>query len=150
MSYFGIFMLPFEKAVVIFEISTLRFAWFQVSQKMLKFETKNVWFRYFWIGIWKKYCHIWNHHSQICLIAYYCEIMKIHKFGTKSALTGYICKILKSYCHSWNQHLQISVIAKFCVKPKTPKFGTKNALLGVLLNKNALFGYIWARILKKL
>ena len=134
MSYFGIFRLPFEKAVVIFKISTLRFAWFQISQKiktkMLKSETKNVWFRYFWLGIWKKYCHIWNHHSQICLIANYCEIMKMHKFGTKSALTGYICKILKNYCRSWNQHLQISVIAKFCVKPKTPKFGTKNALFG--------------------
>ena len=79
------------------------------------------------------------------------------KFGTKSALFGYFwARILKNYCHIWDQHpqicqkwvfnsyskfqcLRISVIAKFCEETKMPKFGTKNAL----------FGYFWARTLKK-
>ena len=29
-----------------------------------------------------------------------------------------------------------------------PKFGTKNANFGLFLTKNALFGYLWGRILK--
>ena len=31
---------------------------------MPKFGTKNAWFGYFWTGIWKQYCHIWNQHPQ--------------------------------------------------------------------------------------
>ena len=89
----------------------------------------------------KKYCHIWNQHPQICLIAKYHQIMKMTKFGTKSTLFGYFwARIFKNYCHIWNQHLQISVTVLFCKKTKMPKFGTKNTLSV----------YFWARILKKL
>ena len=52
--------------------------------KILKFETKNVWFGYFWAGIWKWYCYIWNQHTRICLIAKLREEIKISKFGTKN------------------------------------------------------------------
>ena len=84
-------------------------------------------------------CHIWNQNPWICLIAKYCEIMKMPKFGTKNALFVYFwASILKNYCHIWNQHPQICLIAKFCEETKMLKFGTKNAL----------FGYFWARILK--
>ena len=57
--------------------------------KMPIFGTKNALFGYFLAGIWKRYCHIWNPHPQICLIAKFCEKMKFHKFGTKNVLFEY-------------------------------------------------------------
>ena len=54
-----------------------------------------------------KLCHIWNHHSQICLNAKFREKMTMPKFGTKNALFGYFwTRIFKNYCHIWNQHLE--------------------------------------------
>ena len=43
-------------------------------------------------------------------------------------------------CGIWNQHLQTYQIAKIGEKLKFTQFGSRNAL----------FGYFWARILKKL
>ena len=104
---------------------------------MSKFGTKNTWFGYFGTGIWKRYCHIWNQHPRICLIAKVCEKTKIRKFGTKNVLFGYfLARILKHFCHIWNQHLRISVIAKFCEGTKMSKFESKNAN----------FGYFWPKI----
>ena len=43
MLYLGIFALKFEKAIVIFEINTLKFAWLQSllqNKKSLNFEPK--------------------------------------------------------------------------------------------------------------
>ena len=91
---------------------------FRIKIKKPKFGTKNALFWYFWtkmayLGIfglefYKYYCHIWNQHPQICLIAKFCEKEKIPKFGTKNALFGYFwARILKNYCHIWNQHPQI-------------------------------------------
>ena len=82
--------------------------------KMSKFWGKNAWFIYLRTGIWKKapsnlskckkHCHIWNQHAWICLNVKYCEIMKMPKFGTKSALFRYfwvrILKKLLSYLKS--------------------------------------------------
>ena len=34
--------------------------------KISKFGTKNTLFGYFWVRIFKKYCHIWNQHPQVC------------------------------------------------------------------------------------
>ena len=86
----------------------------------------------FGVELKKNLCEIWNHHPWICLIAKYREIMKIPKFGTKSALFGYfLARTLKNYCHNWNQHLRISVIVKFCEETKMLKFRNKNALLGI-------------------
>ena len=85
-------------------------------------------------------CHIWNQHPWIGVIAKYHEIMKIPKFGTKSASLGYFWgRIAKTYCHIWNQHPQICLFAKFQGRTKMPKFGTKNAW----------FGYFWAGIWKQ-
>ena len=79
-----------------------------VKTKMPKFGAKNAWFGYFWAGIRKQYCHIWNQHSWICLIAKFCRKTKMPKFGTKNALFGYFwARILKNYCHIWNQHPQM-------------------------------------------
>ena len=53
------------------------------------FFTKNVLFEYFWARILKNYCQIWNQHTWICLIAKYCEIMKMPKnLGPKVPYLG--------------------------------------------------------------
>ena len=106
---------------------------------MPKFGTKNALFGYFWDITLKNYCHIWNHHPQVCLFAKFHEETIIPKFATKNAWFMYFWAGKgKEYCHIWNQHPQICLITKFCVKTKIPKFGTKNAL----------FGYFWDRTLK--
>ena len=106
---------------------------------MPKFGTKNALFAYFWAGIWKQYCHIWNQQPWICLIANFQKKTKMPKFGTKNALFGYFwAEIWKQYSHIWNQHSRICLTSKFCENMKMLKFGTKKSLLG----------YFWVRILK--
>ena len=62
----------------------------------------------FWGRISKNYCHTWNQHPQISLLAKFCEKTKMPKFGTKTSLFGYFWgRISKNYCHIWNQHPQI-------------------------------------------
>ena len=108
---------------------TCLYAKFHEKTIMLKFGTKNVWFMYFWAGIWKEYCHIWNQHPRMCLIAKPCK-NKYPNFGTKNVLFWYFCaRILKNYCYIWNQYLRICLIEKFCEETKVIECGTKNALL---------------------
>ena len=65
---------------------------------------------------------------------------KFLNFGPKMPDLGILgLEFEKKYCHIWNQHSRIFVNAKFREK-KMPKFGIKNAL----------FGYFWARIFKKI
>ena len=65
----------------------------------------------------------------MCPIAKYCEIMKMVKFRTKSALfVSFLTKIFKNYCHISNQQLRICLIAKFCEETKMLKFGARNPL----------------------
>ena len=79
---------------------------------MPKFGTKNAWFMYFWAGIWKQYCHIWNQYPRICLVAKFSKKAKKPKFGTKNAWFMYFwAGIWKQYCHIWNQHPRICLIA---------------------------------------
>ena len=81
MPYFDIFDKKFfiwvflgknvKRTIIRFEISTLKFVYFQnftKKTKMPKFGTKNVWFMYFLAGNWKQCCHIWNQHLQISVI----------------------------------------------------------------------------------
>ena len=42
---------------------------FHEKLKMPKFGTKNALFVYFLVGIWKKYCLIWNQRVGICVVA---------------------------------------------------------------------------------
>ena len=109
MPYLGIFDQEFQKNFAIFEISALKLALLQnlvQKIKILKFGTKNALFGYFWARIWKWYCHIWNQHPRICLIAKFCKKTKTPKFGTKNALLGYFwAAILKNNCHIWNKQL---------------------------------------------
>ena len=120
--------------------------------KMPKFGTKSALLEYFLpkmissgilgLELKKSYCHVWNEHTWICLIAKYGEMMNMPEFEITSGFFGYFCaRILKKYCHiCWSQHLWISVIAKFCEGIKMSIFRTINAN----------FGYFWARISKKL
>ena len=80
---------------------------------------------FFWAGIWKQYCHIWDQHPRICLIEKICEIMKMPKFGTKHVLFGcFWAEIWKQYCHISNQHPRICLIAQFRELIKMSKFET--------------------------
>ena len=130
MPYLGIFGLEFEKhySHIWNQHSSSNFK-FRKKTKMSKFGTKDVWFGYFWAGIWKQ-------HPRICVFAKYNEIIKMPKFGTKSALFGYFwATILKNYCQIWNQHLWISVIAKLGKKQKCLHLGQKKPYLGIFDQK---------------
>ena len=90
--YLGIFQLEFEKAIVIFEISALKFVWLQIwqkKQKCLNLKPKMSDLGICGLEFEKKYCHIWNQHLRICLIEKYRERTKMPKIGTKNALFGY-------------------------------------------------------------
>ena len=126
MSDLGIFGLEREN-----NISYLKSA---PSTKMRNLGNIRALFGYFWDGIWKQYCHIWNLPLKF---DYLQNFMLKQKFWTDSAWFGYFCAgIWKWYCHIWNQHSPICLIAKFCVKIKMPRLWTKNAVLGVFLCKN--------------
>ena len=88
----------------------------------------------------KKYCHIWNQHLWISVIAKFFEETKMPKFGSKNTLFRYFSprmpyldifreELKKKYCHIWNHHPQTCLFAKFC--------------------ENAWFGYSWAGIWKQ-
>ena len=153
MTYFGIFdqksiiwvflRKNFKNAIVIFEISTPKFASFRNfknKQKCLNFApkmpywvflTKNTVFRYLWIRIKKKLLSYLK--SAPSNLSNY----KISRFRTKNALLRYFLTISwKNYCHIWNEHLRICLISKFCKETKMPKFGTKNAI----------FCYFWLKM----
>ena len=86
--YLGIFKLQLEKAIVIFEISTRKFASKQIfvqNKKKLQMwdQIPNSLFGYFWAAVLKNYCYIWNQHSRNCQNAKFCTKIKILKFGIK-------------------------------------------------------------------
>ena len=43
---------------------------------------------YFWAGIWKQSCHIWNQGPWICQIAKFCEKTKRLNLGQKMTSLG--------------------------------------------------------------
>ena len=61
---------------------------FGAKIKILKFSTKNAWCGYFWARILKNYCHIWNQHPRICLIAKFHEKWKCLNLGPKMPYLG--------------------------------------------------------------
>ena len=97
----------FKKTIVIFEMTTLKFVYLQnftEKQKCQNLGPKVSDFGIFSAGVWKQYCHIWNQHPRICLIAKICGKTKMPKCGTQNASVGYfwarILKILLSYLKS--------------------------------------------------
>ena len=92
--YLGIFKLQLEKAIVIFEISTRKFASKQIfvqNKKKLQMwdQITNSLFGYFWAAVLKNYCYIWNQNSQNCQNAKFSTKIKILTFGIKTALFEY-------------------------------------------------------------
>ena len=88
----NIFGLEFENNIVIFEISNLEFVYLQnfgKKWKCLSLGPNMPYLGIFSAGISNEYCHIWNQHPQIRLIAKIRKKMKMTKFGTKKALFGY-------------------------------------------------------------
>ena len=143
MLYFGIFGHKFQKTIVIFEISTLKFSKlknFLKKQKCLNLGRSKTYFSIFLPRTRKCYCRIWNQHPQIFQMTKFLKKKtKMPKFVTINALSGHFwARILKSCCRIWDQHHQICQIAKFCEKAKMAKYGIKNAWSG----------YFWAGILK--
>ena len=97
----------------------------------------------------KNYCHIWNQHLGISVIAKLCEETKMPKFGTKNAIK------LLSYLKSAPSNVSICKISQKkqrCLNlgPKMPYLGIfdQKCLIWVFLTKNALFGYFWDIIFK--
>ena len=92
MGYFGMFLLGVEKNILIFEISTLKFVWYQnfvKKWKCVKSGTKMTCLGVFLIIIWEEYCHIWNQEPQVFPIVKLWEKTKMPNFGTKNALFKY-------------------------------------------------------------
>ena len=88
MSYLSIFGLQFEKNWSQ-HLQMSLIAKLVKKQKYLNLGSKMCDSGIFGLEFEKKYCHVWNHHPRIYLIENYIEIMKMPKFGTKSALFGY-------------------------------------------------------------
>ena len=58
------------------------------QNKILKSGNQNALFGYFWTGIWKGYCHIWNQHfwhQRSFIKATFCAKLKILKSKTKNS-----------------------------------------------------------------
>ena len=77
--------------------------------KIPKFGTKNALFENFRTGIWKQYCHIWNQHLRISIIAKFDEKTKMPIFVTKKLCLG----ILYQKCLIWiflGQNLKKTIV----------------------------------------
>ena len=105
-------------------LSNCKIGKYYEETKMLKFGTRNALFEYSWpkmlpLGIFvlefqKNYCHIWNQHPWIFLIAKFCEKIKLPKFKTTNALFGYFWSgNWTKYSHIWNRCPWICLVAKF-------------------------------------
>ena len=132
MPYLGIFGVNFENNYC--HIWNQQPQIYQIAKfcKNTKLKTcKNALFRCFCGRILNIYSHIWNQHPQICQILKLWTKIKVHKFLTKYALSGYLFdRNFKEYCQIWKHRPQICLIPNFSKKTKTPKFETKNALFG--------------------
>ena len=105
---------------------------------MPKFGTKNALFGCSWGRILKNYCHIWNQHLRISVIAKFYEEKRCLNLGPEGPNLGIFGEELKkllSYLKSATSNLSN---CKIFGKTKVPKFRTKNVL----------FVYFWARILQ--
>ena len=118
--------------------------------KLPKFGNKNAWFGYFWTkmsylgifgtNVWKYYCHIWNQHCQICLVAKLPkkqkyldlrpEIPGLDIFGLEFGNNLAIFEI---------STLKFLILQNFRKKQKSLNLRPKMLYLGVF-EKNALFG----------
>ena len=114
-------------------LANCNISWKNEKPKIL---TKNAYLDIFLAGISKQYCHIWNQHPQVCLIAKFGEKIKMSKFGTKNALFWcFWTEIWKQCLQISNYHPQICLIVKSSENMRICKFGTK-ILIFVFLGSN--------------
>ena len=94
---------------------------------MPKFVTKNTLFEYFWTSILKNYCHIWNQHLQINVIAKFCKETKIPKFGY------FWAKIFKKFIVRFEiSTSKFAYLQNFTKKQECLNLGTKMSDLCIL------------------
>ena len=97
---------------------------------MPKFAIKNALFGYFLTRIWEEYCHNWNQHPRICIIAKFWEKTKYALIWDQKIpyLPIFGMQFENNIVIFCNEHPRICQIGRFREKKKMPKFGTKNAL----------------------
>ena len=134
MSFFGIFGQEFFKKLLSYlksAPSSLSNCKISQKTKMHKFRTKNALFRYLCTRNLENYCHVWNQHIRICLIAKFCEETKMPKFGTKMPFLS----IFDQECLIW-----VFLGKQKCLNlgPKTPFLGIfdQECLIWVFVGKN--------------
>ena len=129
----GNYGLEFENIFAILEISVLERVLMQsfMQETILKFRTINFWFEYFWVGIWKWNCHIWNQHPQICLILEFNLQIKFLKFGTKMPyLSSFGLEFERSYVIFEISTLEFVWLKNFKKKAKCINLRLKMPYLG--------------------
>ena len=136
MPYLDISGLRFENNIIKFKTNTPNLSASKISwkkQKCLYLGPKIlICVPYSWAGIWKHYCHIWNHCPRICLVAKFGAKIKTFKFGTKSPWFRYFwVGIWKYSCHIWNHRPWICLIEKFGAKIKILNLVPKMPYLGI-------------------
>ena len=115
--------------------------WASSSLAFSKIGPKTLDFWYFWVGIWRLFCYIWNQSPRNCLIAKFGTKNEKPKYGTKNALFGLFWPkiryfglfwevLWKFFSHIWNQHPQICLFAKFHEKNGNAWIWTRNAWFG--------------------
>ena len=119
----------FKYTIVIFDISSLEFGYFQNLRKKLKFLNLGT----FGFEIENKIVIYEISTLELFLIVNYRWKKKMPKFGNKNAWFLYFWPtISKQYRHIWNQHTQIYLNGKFG--------GKENAYI---LDQNCPFPYFW-------
>ena len=113
-----IFGLEFENNIFMIQITVLKFVLLQSFVQKIKIPKcviRNALLEYFLAGILKNYCHIWNQHLRISVIAKFCKETRIPTFGIKNTLFGYfyarILEKLFSYLKSAPSNLSICKIS---------------------------------------
>lgn len=93
------------------------------SRKKKKFRTTIiVLFGYFWTGVWKHYCHIWNHVIEKKL---WSELPYLIIFGLEFEKAIFI--------FVWNYYYRVSQNVKVHERQKSLSFGPKITIFVVLL-----------------
>ena len=107
---------------------------FANKQKCLHLVPKKPYLRFSWLEAEKKYFHIWNQYTRICLIRKFCEKMKKYLFvGQKMPHLCILCSaILQGFCRISNQQPRICLIPKLCQKITNNSFWHKKWLICVL------------------
>ena len=161
-------MLEFEKNYCHFRKQypwIFQYAKIHAKIKKLTFRTKAALFGYFWTGIRKSHCHIWNQHPEFVYLQNFVKKRKcLYLEPTISVFLGWNSKILLSYLKSASSNFSciwckknslslgpkmLEILKDYChiwnQHPQicqTAKFLEKMKM-SKFGTKNALFGIFW-------